>query len=91
MLKAPAPFPFPGAAAFVAPDATPVRIIQRNRDGSLLVHRHDTPLWDRTASSTLTVALADLFETAAEALEQTKGARRARKPYARRPRAPIAA
>jgi hypothetical protein len=33
MLASLAPFPFPGAPAFLKPDADPVRIIQRRTDG----------------------------------------------------------
>lgn len=81
MLKVAAPFPHPGSEAFLAPDGRRVRVVQSNRDGTMLVHHHDRPRWDRTASSTLTVARADLFETEQEAIEQRRGARRARRTY----------
>lgn len=86
MLKVSAPFPHPGAHGFIAPLGDRVRIIQRNRDGTMLVHREDLPKWDRTASSTLTVQPAELFETATEAIERRPGATVARRRYrARRP------
>lgn len=65
MLNVPAPFPHPGAAAFVIGTAQPCRIIQRRADGLVtiaLAGRYPT------ASSTRTVELAELAATAEDAL-----------------------
>ena len=67
MLASAAPFPFPGAPAFMKPDAVPVRIIQRRTDGRVLVSR-DLPKFLRSASTELTVDFAELAETAKEAI-----------------------
>ena len=67
MLASAAPFPFPGAPAFMKPDAVPVRIIQRRTDGRVLVSR-DLPKFLRSASTELTVDFAELAETAKEAV-----------------------
>lgn len=67
MLASPAPFPFPGAPAFLKPDAAPVRIIQRRNDGRVLVHR-DLPSFLRSASTELTVDFDELAATEKEAV-----------------------
>lgn len=78
MLSIPAEFPNAGAPAFLratadAPQAQPVRIIQRNADGTALVAVQER---FRKASSTRTVRLADLAATA-EAAQLPPARRRA--------------
>lgn len=67
MLSTPAPFPFPGARAFLVPSAEPCRILQRRADGRVLIsltgispHHPDRAT---AASGNRTVDLADLAAT----------------------------
>jgi hypothetical protein len=73
MLAHPAPFPCPGAPAFLKPNADPVRIVQRRTDGRVLVSR-DLPKFLRSASTELTVDFDDLAENEKDAIVITKGA-----------------
>lgn len=98
MLLAPAPFPHPGAHAFLKPvgdltEVQPCRIIQARRDG-----RYQVSLTGRAysaansdvrarASGTRTVDLADLAATAEEldpVAAKAGKPKRARKPGARK-------
>ncbi len=71
MLSVPAPFPFPGAPAYMR-GGTPCRILQRRRDGRLLVSltgvSNAHPDIATCASGNRTVDLAEIFETEAEAM-----------------------
>jgi hypothetical protein len=68
MLKVPATFPHPGAAAFVAPHGEAVRIIQANADGSHLIARKRHPSILGNASDTFRAEPGTLFATEAEAI-----------------------
>lgn len=89
MLSTPAPFPYPGAPAFLRPTADsplplPCRILQRRADGRLSISlqgrefgAHHPDIRAR-ASGNRTVDLTDLAETEAEALAVAKPKRRRR-------------
>lgn len=68
MLKFAAPFPHPGASAFLRGTAEPVRILRRNADGTVLVQRTGPLARYDGASVERTEAAAALFPTAAEAM-----------------------
>ena len=68
MLNTPAPFPHPGSAGFVLASGEPVRILQRNADGTCLVSLTDRRYSHEAASGNRTVAAAELVETLAAAL-----------------------
>lgn len=67
MLASAAPFPFPGAPAFLKPNGAPVRIHQHRPDGRVLVSR-DEPSFLRSASTQTTVEFAELAETEKDAI-----------------------
>lgn len=67
MLSTPAPYPHPGAAAFVRGTGEPCRIIQRNADDTCLVSLTDRRYPREAASGNRTVPLADLAATQEEA------------------------
>ena len=77
MLKVPASFPHPGAAAFVSPHGEQVRIIQRNEDGTFLLARNRHPSIHGSASDTFR-AEAGIVHAAVEAAIGKKPARRRR-------------
>lgn len=77
MLKVPAEFPHPGAAAYVSPHGEPVRIIQRNEDGSYLIARQRHPAMQGSASDTYR-AEADMVHATEEAAIGKKPAKRRR-------------
>lgn len=90
MLLAPAPFPHPGAAAFLRPvgdltEVQPCRIIQARADGRLQVsltgraYSAAHPDIRARASGTRTVDLADLAATEAELTAAPAKAKRTRK------------
>lgn len=63
MLSTPAPFPQAGSKAFLRPRGEEVRIIQRRSDGACTIAVAEQ---FKRASSTRTVALADLAATQEE-------------------------
>lgn len=67
MLAVEAPFPHPGATAFLRPSGEEVRILQRRADGGVTIAVADR---FKRASSTRTVPLADLAPTREQALPQ---------------------
>jgi hypothetical protein len=76
MLQVQSPFPNPGAAGFIIGTADPVRIIQRNRDGSMLVQRTGQMARAEGASRTRTVQAGEIVATRDEALQPAKPSRR---------------
>lgn len=76
MLKVPAPFPHPGAAAFVSPHGEAVRIIQANADGSFLIARHRHPSIHGNASDTFRADPETVHATEAEAIGKKPAKRR---------------
>lgn len=67
MLASLAPFPCPGAPAFLKPDGVPVRIHQHRPDGRVLISR-DEPSFLRSASTQTTVDFVELAETRKDAI-----------------------
>ena len=71
MLQSATTFPHAGAPAFLRPTAEPVKIIQRNANGTCLISLTDKRFPREAASGNRTVDLAELAETAEEALPTT--------------------
>ena len=76
MLQVETPFPQAGSNGFLFGSAEPVRIIQRNADGTCLVQRTGDLARGLGASRTLRVASADIVKTQAEAFPRAKHRRR---------------
>lgn len=98
MLSQPAPFPHAGSYAFIAPDAAPARIQRTNPDGTALVTllpgAGASPAAARAlrtnASGNKTVAMAQLFGTAEEAILGETREASAKPPHHKRARRPSA-
>ena len=76
MLQVETPFPQAGSNGFLFGSAAPVRILQRNADGTCLVQRTGDIARGEGASRTLRVSNADIVATQAEAFPRAKHRRR---------------
>lgn len=93
MLQVPSQFPFPGSYGFLQavpdmPKVQPCRILQRMRDGRLLISLTDRPVsdpnWRARAGGNRRVEASEVHATEIEAMEATRP--RTRKPGRRRTR-----